>query len=132
MAKALQRILSADDEADIREVLTIALEAIGGYTVEACSSGQTLLDQAVDFNPDVIVLDVMMPGMDGPATLQALQRVPATKDIPVIFITAKAMPAEIERFIALGAIGVITKPFDPMTVSTQVEALWGAAISQSG
>ena len=122
----LQRILMVEDEADIQEVARLALEAVGGYTVEMCSSGAEALQRAPEFAPDLILLDVMMSGMDGPTTLEQLRRIPALENTPIIFMTAKVQPPEVARYKALGALDVISKPFDPMALSDQVAAIWQA------
>lgn len=120
----LERILYVEDEPDIREVAQIALEMVGGFTVKVCSSGEAALREAEGFAPDMILLDVMMPGMDGPATLKALRERPALAAIPMAFMTAKVQPAEVAHYKALGALDVIAKPFDPMTLADQVRAVW--------
>lgn len=120
----LQKLLYVEDEADIRAVAQLALEAVGGFTVALCSSGEEALRRAPEFQPDLILLDVMMPGMDGPTTLQALRAVPALAAIPAVFMTAKVQPAEIAHFRSLGALDVIAKPFDPMTLSATVRQIW--------
>ena len=120
----LQRILYVEDEADIRAVAQLALESIGGFTVKTCSSGEEALREAEAFAPDLILLDVMMPGMDGPSTLKALRDLPALSEVPVTFMTAKVQPAEIKYFKSLGAREVIAKPFDPMTLVDQLRAIW--------
>ncbi len=120
----LNRILHVDDEPDIREVARLALEELGGFTIESCASGAQALEQAPTFSPDVILLDVMMPGMSGPDVLRALHALPETAEIPVIFMTAKVQAQEIEALTELGAIGVIEKPFDPMTMSGQIKEIW--------
>jgi two-component system, OmpR family, response regulator len=119
----MNRILHIEDESDIQEVARIALEEVGGFSVTAVGSGKEGLAAAQSTRPDVILLDVMMPGMDGPTTLEQLKAAPATASIPVIFMTAKAQTHEIQRYMALGALGVITKPFDPMTLAQEVSAL---------
>ena len=123
-AENLSRILHVDDETDIREVAKLALEAVGGFTVESCGSGQEAVSRAAGFAPDLILLDVMMPGLDGPATFRALKELPECANTPVIFVTAKAMPPELNRFKEMGAIGVIAKPFDPMTLADQLRSIW--------
>lgn len=122
-----ERILLVEDDTDIQVVGQLALEAVGGFTVEVCSSGQEALDRVGAFAPDLILLDVMMPGMDGQTTLAHLRQDTATANIPVIFMTAKVQPAEIKSYQALGAMNVIAKPFDPMTLSETIRALWQAA-----
>ena len=120
----LKRILYVEDEPDIRAVAEIALEAVGGFTLKACSSGAEALAEAVAFAPDLILLDVMMPDMDGPTTLQELRKLPELAATPAMFMTAKVQPQEIEHFISLGAIEVIPKPFDPMKLGEQIKASW--------
>jgi len=123
----LTRILYAEDEPDIQAVAKLALEMVGGFQVLICGTGIEALEKVKDFAPDLILLDVMMPGMDGPTTLQRLRADPATAAIPVIFLTAKVQPSEVARFQALGALDVIAKPFDPMTLAAQVRQVWGRA-----
>jgi two-component system, OmpR family, response regulator len=122
----LQRILYVEDEADIQAVAKLALEMVGGFTVKICSSGEEALREAVAFAPDMILLDVMMPGMDGPSTLKGLRELPALANIPVAFMTAKVQPQEVSHYKSLGARDVIPKPFDPMTLADQVRAIWKA------
>jgi CheY-like chemotaxis protein len=122
--KPLTKILYVEDEPDIQTVALMALETIGGFTVQACSSGQEALDAAPGFEPDLVILDVMMPGMDGPATMQALRKLPAMADVDMIFMTAKVQSQEVARYLEMGAVDVIAKPFDPMTLADQVRAIW--------
>jgi two-component system, OmpR family, response regulator len=124
MKKSLKRILMIEDEADIRTVATMALEAVGGFEVQACASGAEGLAAAPAANADLVLLDVMMPGMDGPETLAGLRLIPATALTPVIFMTAKVQPREVDAYMALGAVGVIPKPFDPMEVSNEIRRIW--------
>ena len=124
MGGTLNKILYVEDEADIRKIAKLALEEVGGLKVLICASGQEAIDKAPGFQPDIILLDVMMPGMDGPDTLEALQRLPDLKDTPAVFLTAKAMPIEITRYKKLGALDVIAKPFDPMTLADRVKEIW--------
>jgi CheY-like chemotaxis protein len=107
-------------------VAQIALEAVGGFTLKTCSSGAEALRQAGVFNPDLILLDVMMPDMDGPTTLGELRKLPELANTPAMFMTAKVQPQEIEYFKSLGAIDVVPKPFDPMTLSEQIRKIWSA------
>lgn len=122
----LKRILHLEDEPDIREVTQLALEALGGFKTENCGSGEDALARAAGFRPDLLLLDVMMPGMNGPQTLEALRARPETADTLVIFMTAKVQAPELASFRALGAIGVVTKPFNPETLSDQVQQFWDA------
>lgn len=124
MPKPLARILYVEDEPDIRAVAQMALEAVGGFTVIACSSGSEALAAAPTAQADLLLLDVMMPGMDGPSTLKALRDMPATAGTPVIFMTAKVQAAEVAQYRELGAIDVIHKPFDPMELSAQINRIW--------
>lgn len=120
----LQRVLYVEDEPDIQAVARLALEMVGGLTVHICSSGEQALLEAPAFEPQLILLDVMMPGMDGPGTLGALLERPALMDVPVVFMTAKVQPQEVVHYTQLGALGVIAKPFDPMSLASQVRRLW--------
>ncbi len=124
MAAELKRILYVEDESDIRTIAVAVLEAVGGFAVVACKSGEEAVKAAPEAHADLILLDVMMPGMDGPATLKALREIPETARTPAVFITAKVQPGEIEQFKALGAIDVIAKPFDPMKLSGQISEIW--------
>lgn len=122
--KPLARILMVEDEPDIQTVAKLALEAVGGFTVRTCSSGPEALDVAPSFRPDLVLLDVMMPGLDGPGTLDALRRTPDGAALPVLFMTAKVQPQEVAHLKALGALGVIAKPFDPMTLASTIREIW--------
>jgi CheY-like chemotaxis protein len=122
----LTKILCVEDEPDIQAIARMALETVGGFTVETCISGKEAVRKAPGFAPDLILLDVMMPGMDGPETLLALRALPGFEDLPVIFMTAKAMASEIQKYKDLGALDVIPKPFNPMTLSDQIKAIWSA------
>ncbi|MGH8805418.1 MAG: response regulator [Polaromonas sp.] len=126
MPTPLSRILYVEDEPDIRVVAQMALEAVGGFTVIACAGGREALSAAPDARVDLLLLDVMMPGMDGPSTLQALRELPATANTPVIFMTAKVQATEVAAYKALGALDVIPKPFDPMELSAQIQRIWAA------
>ena len=126
MSSPLCRILYVEDQPDIRLVAKMALEVVGGFTVVACASGQEALNCAPDAMADLLLLDVMMPGMDGPSTLQALRKLPATAQTPVIFMTAKVQAAEVALYKSMGALEVISKPFDPMKLSGQLRQVWAA------
>lgn len=123
-AKELNKILHVEDEPDIRDITRLSLERVGGYTLESCASGEEALEKAAGFAPDLILIDVMMPGMDGPSTLAALRDLPGLAETPVVFMTAKARPDEVEEFTEMGAIGVITKPFEPMQLAAQLKQIW--------
>jgi CheY-like chemotaxis protein len=116
------RILLVDDEPDIREVAQLSLALDPAVTTKSCASGQDALAQAAEWQPDMILMDVMMPVMDGAETLSHLRQNARTAAIPVIFMTARAQTSEVERFLSLGAAGVIAKPFDPMTLAASVRA----------
>ncbi len=120
-----RRVLIIDDEEDIREVARISLEMVGGWHVLAASSAQEGLAAADREKPDVILLDVMMPHLDGPGTFQKLRANPATCEIPVILMTAKVQAADQRRFQELGVTGVLAKPFDPMKLPAQIAAILG-------
>lgn len=119
----LERILCAEDDPDIQAVAKLALELIGGFQAMICSSGQEVLQHVASYAPDLILLDVMMPGMGGPDTLNRLRADPGNAHIPVIFLTAKVHPSEVEHYRSLGALGVIPKPFDPLTLAAQIREI---------
>ncbi len=123
-APPLKTILIAEDDPDIQEIAVMTLEDIGEYTVEACDTGRQAVDKALLMAPDLILLDVMMPEMDGPTALDTLRADPRTRDIPVIFLTAKSQPHEIAEYLEKGAIAVIRKPFDPVELCQQIETIW--------
>jgi CheY-like chemotaxis protein len=116
------RVLHVEDESDIREVVEISLSLDPDFVTRSCSSGNEALEVAEDWPPDIILLDVMMPVMDGPATLARLRGNTKTADIPVVFMTARAQARELDLFHSLGIVGVIPKPFDPMTLANSVRA----------
>ena len=118
-----KHILLVDDEDDTREVAGISLEAVGGWQVSSASCGREGIEKALAERPDAILLDVMMPDIDGPTTFERLQADPGTRDIPVILLTAKAQSVDRQRFAELGVAGMLTKPFDPMELPGQVAAI---------
>jgi two-component system, OmpR family, response regulator len=118
-----QKIMYVEDEPDIQTIARIALEQIGGFDLLVCSSGQAALDQVSDFAPDIILLDVMMPEMDGIETFRQLKTLPACADVPVVFMTARVQTHEIKEYIDLGAVDVIAKPFSPITLAEQVKTI---------
>lgn len=122
--QTLQRILYVEDEPDIQAVVRLALESIGGYSLEVCSSGQEALEKGEAFNPDMLLLDVMMPGLDGPTTLKELRKKPSLADKPAVFMTAKVQPQEVAHYKEIGAVDVIVKPFDPTTLSDDVNKIY--------
>ncbi len=120
-------VVVVDDEDDIREVAVLALEAVQGWQVHAVGSGAEAVDVVARVRPDAVLLDVMMPGQDGPVTLAALHRSTQTADVPVVFLTAKTQAREVEELLAMGAAGVLAKPFDPMALGDDLAALLGWA-----
>lgn len=122
--KTLRTILYVDDEPDIREVVEMSLSFAGDLHVHTCDSGERALELLPSVAPDLILLDVMMPGLDGPSTLQRIREMPKFARTPVVFMTAKALPQEVARFKSLGAVAVIAKPFDPMQLASQVFSIW--------
>lgn len=120
----LVRVMHVEDDQSIQDVVKVALQLVGGYQVCTCSSGQEALDKFSSFEPQLVLLDVMMPGMDGPTTLQQLQQRFDLSQVPVVFMTAKVQANEIESYKALGASDVVVKPFDPMTLSSQIRQIW--------
>lgn len=120
----LPKILHVEDDPDIREIALMALEVVGGLDVEQCASGADALERAPGIAPGLLLLDVMMPGMSGDETLTALRKMPQFADTPAIFMTAKAQLSEVDRLKQLGALDVITKPFDPMTLADQILKIW--------
>jgi two-component system OmpR family response regulator len=125
-------VLYVDDDPDICEVVQAALGLIAGLTVHIANSGERAIDLAFELRPDLILMDVMMPGMDGPTTLKRLRASPLISDIPVIFLTAKVLPTEVAHFLQLGALGVIGKPFDPLKLGDELFALWKATDAAGG
>jgi CheY-like chemotaxis protein len=119
------RILIIDDEDDIREVAAMSLETVAGWEVMVANSGAQGLTRAAMYKPDAILLDVMMPGMDGPTTFRELQKNPATAKSPVLFLTAKVQATDRARFAGLGIQAVLVKPFDPLALSTQIANVLG-------
>jgi CheY-like chemotaxis protein len=122
---SVRKILLIDDEADIRLVAEISLSNLGGWQVVQAASGPEGIALAAREKPDLILLDVMMPGMDGPATLEKLREAEDGRSTPVIFMTAKVQKAEIDRLLGLGVRGLIPKPFDPMTLPDEIRRILG-------
>jgi two-component system OmpR family response regulator len=130
--RKLQSVLYVDDDPDICEVVQTALCLIAGLTVHTAGSGERAIELAHELRPDLVLMDVMMPGLDGPSTVQRMRESTPLASTPVIFLTAKVLPAEVARFRQLGAIGVIGKPFDPLTIGDDVCALWKEADTARG
>jgi two-component system, OmpR family, response regulator len=122
--RALKRILLVEDDPDIQTVTSMALGSFGGYTVRVCGSALEAIASAAEFRPDLILLDVMMPGMDGVDTLRALRQVPATATTPVIFLTARVQPADVAKYKELDSLAVIRKPFEPTVLVETIHEIW--------
>ena len=120
----LKLVLYVEDDPDIQMVAQMALELVGGLALRTCSSGPEAIAAAANCAPDLLLLDVMMPGMDGMTTLAELRKLPNTAHTPAIFMTAKVQASEVAHYRGLGALGVIAKPFDPMQLASQVRRLW--------
>jgi DNA-binding response OmpR family regulator len=123
----LQSILLAEDDPDIAILAQIALEEIGGFAFQRFETGEQLLAAAVARPPDLIMLDYRMPGMNGAEVFAELRATHSVAAVPVIFMTASLMPAHVRKLIDLGALDVIAKPFDPLTLAARVEKVWKAA-----
>jgi CheY-like chemotaxis protein len=120
----LRTVLYVEDDPDMREVVILVLQMIGGIDVRAFATGAEALAAGDDLAPDLLLLDVMMPGMDGPSTLGQLRADPRFASTPAMFFTAKANPAEVRRLLDLGAVGVVGKPFDPATLADDIRKVW--------
>jgi len=121
---SLHRILYVEDDADIRKIVSMSLEMVGHYTVAACGSCAEALQVVDDFGPELLLLDVMMPDVDGPATLRELRKRKSAADAPAVFITAKVQSADMVRYRRLGVFDVIVKPFDPMVLPGRIGQIW--------
>ena len=124
----LARILHVDDEPGILAIAAFALKKLGGYEVLSCGDSRQAVEKARSFKPDLVLLDVMMPFQDGTQVFAALRAEPETRDIPVVFLTAKVQPREVQGLIATGADGVLSKPFDPAQLCKSLEAVWQARL----
>jgi len=122
--RPLERICYVEDDEDIQRIVRMSLERVGKMTVEVVGDPMVAVDAIIGFKPDLVMLDWMMPGMDGPTLFRKLKEEPQTKDLPVVFITAKATSAELEELRSLGALGAISKPFAPKDLPDQLRALW--------
>ena len=121
----VRRILIIDDEDDIREVAALSLETVAGWTVCTANSGTDGIKKAILERPDAILMDVMMPSMDGPTTFRQMQTIPDVSQIPVLLLTAKVQGVDQRRFADLGVSGVLFKPFDPLTLADQMASALG-------
>ncbi len=117
-----QRVLHVDDQQDIRGIVGLALGKIGGFTVKSCRSGEEAIAEAASFAPDLLLLDMNMPGMDGITLLKRLRE--AGIDTPAVFFTAKSNAGDLATYAAAGAIGTVSKPFDPLKLGRQLVEIW--------
>jgi DNA-binding response OmpR family regulator len=125
-ARPLDRVLCVEDDEDIRRILRLSLERVGGMTVELVADPGTAIPRMTEFAPDLVMLDWMLPGIDGPTLLREMRKTPALASVPVVFATAKASPREHAELVALGAAGVISKPFAPKELPAKLRAIWEA------
>lgn len=123
----LDRVLFVDDDPAIRDLIDVALGTVGGMTALGCASGHSALQEASSFDPQLVVLDVMMPEMDGPMTLNGLRDIEGLREVPAVFLTAKVHGEEVKRLKALGASDVLAKPFDPITLADALRNIWRKA-----
>ncbi len=121
------KIFHVEDDLDIQEIAKLSLEALGGFTVHQCASGQQALDEVVDFNPDLFLLDVMMPEMSGDTLYTKLKVIPGLENTPTIFMTARAQAQNVAYLKELGALDVILKPFDAMLLPEQIKTILATA-----
>ena len=126
MPDSLRHILCIDDEPDILEIARLCLETVGDYQVTTCVGGRDGIAQAIQSPPDLILIDVMMPDMDGPTTFRKIKDIATLEKIPVIFMTARVQKSEIDGYLKIGAAAVIAKPFDPMKLSQDIRAIWSS------
>jgi two-component system OmpR family response regulator len=122
--KSLKKILYVEDDPDIQQIARLALEDVGGFDVYICGFGREALAVAPQYKPDLVILDVMMPDMDGISTYKALRLLEGFAATPVIFLTGKVQPKEIKQYYTIGALEVILKPFDPLTLADSIKKIW--------
>ena|SRR5258706_10380567 len=125
-AQPLTRICYVEDDEDIQRIVRMSLERVGKMTVDVVSDSMTAIDRIIAFKPELVMLDWMMPGMDGPTLFRKMKEVPETQALPVVFITAKASTRELDELRGLGAAGTISKPFSPKDLPDQLRAIWHA------
>ncbi|MBC7803754.1 MAG: response regulator [Candidatus Parcubacteria bacterium] len=125
-ARPLNRICYVEDDEDIQRIVRMSLERVGKMTVEVVSDPMVAIERIIAFKPELVMLDWMMPGMDGPTLFRKMRETPETKDLPVVFITAKASTRELDELKTMGAVGTISKPFSPKDLPEQLRAMWGA------
>lgn len=124
--RPLNRICYVEDDEDIQRIVRMTLERVGKMTVEVVGDPARAIDAMIAFGPDLVMLDWMMPGMDGPTLFRKMREVPQTKDLPVVFITAKASTGELNELRSMGAAGAISKPFSPKDLPEQLRAIWAS------
>jgi len=124
VGRSLKRSLLVEDDPDIQTITSMALGSFGGFTVHVCGSAAEAIQAAAEFRPDLILLDVMMPGMDGVDTLRALREIPETVSTPVIFLTARVQPADVAKYKELDSLAVIRKPFEPTALVETIQDIW--------
>jgi CheY-like chemotaxis protein len=124
--KSLQRILLADDEPDILEISRMALETVGGYEVVVCESGAGFLKILPEFKPDLVIIDALMPDMNGLEVFDRMRQAPGFQDTPAVFLTGLVLERDLRDLRASGAAAVITKPFDPMKLPQRIDEIWRA------
>ncbi|MBT6093572.1 MAG: response regulator [Rhodospirillaceae bacterium] len=129
MSGQLKRILCVEDEPDVQPVLRLALQRVGQFEVLICGSGEEALVDGPAFAPDLLVFDVVMPGLDGPATLAKARSIPELANVPAVFVTGKTKPEDIAHYHTMGVIGVIPKPFDIKGLSAELQRIWDSAAS---
>jgi CheY-like chemotaxis protein len=125
-AQPLNRICYVEDDEDIQRIVRMSLERVGKMTVEVVGDPMVAIERITAFKPELVMLDWMMPGMDGPTLFRKMRETPETKDLPVVFITAKASTRELDELRTLGAVGAISKPFSPKDLPEQLRAIWAA------
>lgn len=121
---SLKKILYIEDEPDIAAIAEVSLRDIGGFNIKTCHSGKAALSLASEYRPDLFLIDVMMPELDGPAVLRLLRSNPLFEKTPIIFMTERAHASEVKEYVGMGAACVITKPFDPLSLADQIRAIW--------
>ena len=124
MDTTLDKILYVEDEPRIQFITKMALERLGGFTIAVCSSGAEALETAPGFGPDMVLLEVRMPGLSGPETFEALRKLPGFEKTPVVFMTANVMKEDIDRYRAMGVADVIAKPFEPPELPDKLRGIW--------
>ena len=122
--RPLERICYVEDDEDIQRIVRMSLERVGKMTVELVTDPNSAIGVMREFKPDLVMLDWMMPGMDGPTLFRKMKQLPEVASLPVVFITAKATPRDMEELITLGAAGTISKPFSPKDLPEQLRAIW--------